>query len=73
MGQRSVGTAGKPEDSAALTAWREQETAFLADFVPIAGVAGRPDRSERFPPGWWILPTLAASAVVWAAIFALFL
>ena len=73
MGQRSAGTARKPDNSAALAAWREQETAFLADFVPIAGVRDRPDRSDRFRPGWWVMPALAASAAVWTAIFGLFL
>lgn len=55
--------------TSALQQWQEQESAFLADFIPIAAIGS--DRAPRFPSGWWILPAIAASLLVWAGIFGL--
>lgn len=69
---KNMGAASRAprQDRNALDHWREQETAFLADFVPLQDAATAAAHPSRFVAGWWLLPSLVLSLGLWGAILA---
>ncbi len=64
------------EESAALQYWRAQEEAPLPepqaeDMLDATPATDEPD--DALPTGWWILPVLALSCLLWGGIGALVL